>query len=107
MKKIRMDLTKVQAYMTEYCMKEEEYIRETAKANDEIKSMWNARGKYRMEVYQLTRRLKHAKKERKEDATVFELQLRKLRQELKEGEKTWSEAENKFLEEAIQMTTDL
>ena len=61
-------------------------------------SMWNARGKYTSEVNLLTRRLKHAKKEQKEEATAFELQLRKLRQELKNGEKACSEAENKFSE---------
>ena len=38
---------------------------------------------------------------------MFKQQLQKLWQELKDGEKTWSEAEKKFSEEAIQMTTDL
>ena len=55
----------------------------------------------------LQRHLKHAKKEWKEEAVMFEPKLEKLNQELKNGEKTWSPAEKKFLEEAVQMTMDL
>ena len=69
--------------------------------------MLNARGKYTAEVNSLTRRLKHAKKEQKEEAVAFELQLWKLWQELKDGENVWMEAEKKFSEKAVQMTTDL
>ena len=39
-KKIRTELTKVQAYVMECLMKEEEYIRETAKMKEEVESMW-------------------------------------------------------------------
>ena len=35
-KKIRTELTKAQAYVTEYLMKEEELVRHAAKAKDEV-----------------------------------------------------------------------
>ena len=52
-------------------------------------------------------RFKHARKERKEEVILFKQQLQKLRQELKDGEKTWSEVETKFSEKVVQMTKDL
>ena len=42
-----------------------------------------------------------------EEATAFRLQLRKLRKGLKDGEKACFKVEEKFSEEAIQMTMDL
>ena len=53
-KNIRTKLMKAQAYVMEYLMKEEEYVRETAKV-EEVESMRNARGKYTAEVNSLTR----------------------------------------------------
>ena len=86
-KKIRTELTKAQAYVTEYLMKEEELICDATKANDDVERMWNEHGKHTGEINSLQRRLKHAKKERKDEATDFEQQVRKLRQELRDGEK--------------------
>ena len=69
--------------------------------------MRRAQGKYMEEVNSLHRRLKHAKKEQKEEAGQYEKQLRKMKQELKGREKMWSEAKKNFLEEVVQMSTHL
>ena len=53
-KKIRTELTRAKDYVTEYIMKEEEYVRETAKAKEEVESMGNTQGKYTAEVNSLT-----------------------------------------------------
>ena len=74
-KKIRAELRKVQAYTTEYLMKEEEYVREMAKAKEDVESMRKAHGKYTEKVNSLHRQVKHAKKERKEEANIFEQQV--------------------------------
>ena len=93
--------------MTEYLIKEEELIRDAAKEEDEVERMQNDRAKHTGEINSLQRRLKHAKKEQKDEATAFEQHLWKLRQELRDGEKTWSDKEKKFSMEAVQMTTEL
>ena len=66
-----MDLTKTQAYVTEYLMKEEELVRDGAKAKDEVELMRNDHGKHTGEINSRKRRLKHAKKERKDEAMAF------------------------------------
>ena len=38
-KKLWAEVTKEQAYVTEYLMQEEEYVQETAKAKEEVESM--------------------------------------------------------------------
>ena len=105
--KVRTELTKAQAYVTEYLMKEEELIRDAAEAKAEVERIRKEHGKHTGEINSLQRRLQHAKKERKDEATAFEHQLRTLRQELREQEKTWSTKEKKFTEDAVNMTTDL
>ena len=90
LKKVRTKLTKAQAYVTKYLMKEEEYVHERAKVKEEVESMWKSHGKYMAEVNSLHHRCKHVKKEQKQEAVAFEHRLRKLWQELKDGEKTWS-----------------
>ena len=107
LKKTRTKLTKAQAYVTEYLMKEEELVWEVAKAKDEVECMRNEFWKHTGKINSLQRRLKHVKKEQKIEATAFEQQLWKLRQELRDGEKTWSEKEKKFWEEAVQLTTNI
>ena len=72
LKKVRTELMKVQAFVMKYLMKEEELIRENAKAKEEVESMWKAHGKYTIEVNSLHYQLKHAKKEWKEEAAIFE-----------------------------------
>ena len=68
--------------------------------------MGKVKGKYTAKVNSLNLQLKHAK-ERKAEAAIFEHQLQKLQQELKDGEKTWSEVEKKFSEEAVKKNIDL
>ena len=41
---------KAKAFVTEYLMKEEELIHETAKAKEEAENMWKAQGKYTAEI---------------------------------------------------------
>ena len=67
MKKVHMELTKA----IDYLIKEEELVRETAKAKEEVVSIWKTQGNYTVEANLLHRRLKHAKRERKEEAIVF------------------------------------
>ena len=50
MKKIRMELTKAQAYVTEYLMKEEELVRDATKAKDEVELMRNEHGRHTGEL---------------------------------------------------------
>ena len=99
-KQVRAELTKAQAYVTEYLMKEDELTREAASAREEADRMRTDLGKHTGEINSLHRRLQLSKKERKAETVAFEQQLRKLRQELSEKEKTWSSKEAKF-------TTDL
>ena len=68
-KKLHTEVTKMQAFVMEYIMKEEELIREATKAKEKRKTCrepkentWRKR----------SCRLKHAKKERKEEAALFE-----------------------------------
>ena len=105
-KKIRTELTKAQALVTKYLMKEEQLIHDVAKAKDEVKRMWKEQRKHAGEINSLQRRLKHAK-EWKDEATAFEQQLWKLRQELHDGEETWTTKKKKFSDEAVQMATDI
>ena len=60
-KRVHTELTKVQAFVTEYLMKEEELTRETTKAKEETENMQRAQGKYTSEVNSLHHRLTHAK----------------------------------------------
>ena len=52
-------------------MKEEELVRDAAKAKDEVERMRSEHGKNTGEINSLHRRMKHAK-EQKDEATVFE-----------------------------------
>ena len=106
-KKVRTELTKAQAYVTDYLMKEEELVRNAERAKEEVDRMRNEQGKHTGEINSLHRRLQQSKKERKEETVAFEQQLRKLRQELRDKEKTWSSKETKFTEDVINLTTDM
>ena len=99
-KQVRTELTKAKAYVTEYLMKEDELIHEAARAKEEADRMRTDLGKHTGEINSLHRRLQLSKKERKAETVAFEQQIRKLRQELSEKEKTWSSKETK-------LTTDL
>ena len=55
------ELTKAQAFVIEYLMKEEELTHVTTKAKEEVENLRRAQGKYTVEVNSLHRRLKHAK----------------------------------------------
>ena len=85
MKKVQIELTKAQIFVTEYLMKEDELVRERGKAKEEVESMQKVQGKHTMEVNSQHHRLKYPKNKRKDEVTVFEQQLQKLRQELKDG----------------------
>ena len=55
----------------------------------------------------LKSRLKHAKKEQKEDAVQFEQQLQMIMQKLNDRENNWSEEHKKLSEEDVEMITNL
>ena len=72
-------------FVTEYLMKEEELIRETAKAEEEIESMQKSHGKYMPEVNSLPRR--SGRKKQAYSSNNYESYNRRLKMEKRRGQK--------------------